>query len=60
MVALSLKLPVPTELIMTGSISLEGKVFALGSVEEKYLNLKVHFVSTFQEIYDIVFAKTLQ
>ena len=33
--SLALNLPVPTDLIMTGEISLEGSVIAVGSVEEK-------------------------
>ena len=33
--SLALNLPVPTDLIMTGEISLEGRVIAVGSVEEK-------------------------
>ena len=89
MIALALNLPVPTDLIMTGEINLEGSVCSVGSVEQKVeaakdagyhriilpldnkaewentnddvkANLQVHFVSSFQEIYNIVFSKTLQ
>ena len=35
MISLALNLPVPTDLIMTGELRLEGRVFSVGSVEEK-------------------------
>ena len=35
MISLALNLPVPTDLIMTGELRLEGRVFSVGSVEDK-------------------------